>query len=703
MNLEQIPVWKTIAQLAMMTLIPLALPHATKVAEADVAAVAAPQLPALKIVLVGDSTVAAKSGWGAAFGAIFKPAAQVVNMAHGGRSSKSYIDEGFWKTALAEKADYILIQFGHNDQPGKGAARETDPATTYPQFMGRYVDEARASGAKPILVTSLARRIFKDGKIVGEDLAPYAQAVRKLAAEKKVPLLDLHARSIAQLEAIGPQTAAAYDYQAPDADPNKPDRTHLSLLGAAATAQLVADGLQQIAPELKPYLAANITVAADGSGDYVTVQEAVDAVPDKSATRTIITIKPGVYKAHLVIPRDKINLTLRGEDAAKTVLTNDLHVKSLGADGKEVGTIGSASSVISADDFRAENLTFENNAPHVAQALAIYVQADRAEFRKCRFLGYQDTIRVRKGRSYFEDCLVTGRTDFIYGEATAWFERCHIHVTESGGWITAANTPQEQPYGLIFSNCLITGEPGVQEMLGRPWRPYAHTVWLNTRMSDVVAPLGWNNWGNAENEKTARYAEYNSTTLDGKPLDVSKRVSWAKQLSADEAAQYTIDNVLGDWDPVVRPVIVLAGDSTVTDDAGWGGAFATLLRPGIPLVNLAARRAFVALVSRRRTLATNARFAAALRLDSIRPQRRTRTWPRTRKHSGGLSSKHRALCGRGARGEHYADSGDAARAPPVERRKNRVVAGALCRGGKIRCHRKKRGDGGFAGALHRVL
>lgn len=507
-------------------------------------------LPPVKIVLVGDSTVAAKSGWGAAFGALFKPSAQVVNLAQGGRSSKSYMDEGFWKTALAEKADYILIQFGHNDQSGKGAARETDPATTYPQFMARYVDEARASGAKPILITSLSRRQFKDGKIVGEELAPYAQAVRKLAAEKKVPLLDLHARSIAQLEAMGPQAAAAYDYAS--ADPNKPDRTHLSPFGAAATARLVADNFQEVAPELKPYFAASLTVAADGSGDYRTVQAAVDAAPDKSATRTIITIKPGVYKSHLEIPRDKINLTLRGEDAEKTVLTNDFHVKTLGADGKEVGTIGSASSVVSADDFRAENLTFENNAPHVAQALAIYVQGDRAEFRQCRFLGYQDTIRVRRGRQYFEDCLVTGRTDFIYGEATAWFERCHIHVTETGGWITAANTPQEQPYGLIFSNCLITGEPNVQEMLGRPWRPYAHTVWLNTRMSEVVNPRGWNNWGNAENEKTARYAEFNSTTLDGKPLDVSGRVSWAKQLNADEAAQYTIDKVLGDWHPVVR-------------------------------------------------------------------------------------------------------------------------------------------------------
>jgi pectinesterase len=301
-----------------------------------------------------------------------------------------------------------------------------------------------------------------------------------------------------------------------------------------------------------------LVVASDGSGDYKTVQEAVDAVPARNSQRFVILIKPGIYKSHLVVPKDKPFITLRGEDAAKTILTNDLHVKSLGADGKEVGTIGSASTVVSSNDFSAENITFENDAPHVAQALAIYIQGDRAIFRKCLFLGWQDTIRVRSGRQYFEECTIAGRTDFIYGEATSWFERCHIHVTQTGGWITAANTPQDQPYGLVFSNCTITGEPGVKEMLGRPWRPFAHTVWLNTRMADVIAPEGWNNWGKPDNEKTVRYAEYNSRTLDGKPVDLSKRVSWAKQLNAEEAAQYTISKVLGDidnWNPV-EPALV---------------------------------------------------------------------------------------------------------------------------------------------------
>lgn len=300
--------------------------------------------------------------------------------------------------------------------------------------------------------------------------------------------------------------------------------------------------------------AADFIVAADGSGNFKTVQEAVNEVPADDQKRFVILIKPGVYKAHLEIPRDKKRLTLRGEDAEKTVLTNDLHIKSLGADGKEVGTKGCASTVVSADDFTAESLTFENNAPHVAQALAIYVDADRAVFRKCRFLGYQDTLRVRSGRQYFAECFINGRTDFIYGEATAFFDRCHIHVLDAG-WITAANTPQDRPFGLVFSGCKITAEPGVKTCLGRPWREFASTIWLNTVIHDAIVPAGWNNWNKPEAEKTVRYAEYGSLAPDGTPLDLTLRVPWAKRLTAEEAAQYTIEKVLGgndNWNPLQR-------------------------------------------------------------------------------------------------------------------------------------------------------
>ena len=158
---------------------------------------------------------------------------------------------------------------------------------------------------------------------------------------------------------------------------------------------------------------------------------------------------------------------------------------------------------------------------------------------------------MRSGRQYFADCFINGRTDFIYGEATAWFERCHIHVLDAG-WITAANTPQDKPFGLVFSHCKITAEPNVKTCFGRPWRDYASTIWLNTTIHDAIVSEGWNNWNKPEAEKTVRYAEFGSVTPDGTPIDLAPRVSWAKRLSAEEAAQITVKNVLGSddaWNP----------------------------------------------------------------------------------------------------------------------------------------------------------
>jgi lysophospholipase L1-like esterase len=213
----------------------------------------------MRIVLVGDSTVAEKSGWGPGFARHVGPDAECINMARGGRSSKSYRDEGLWKKALGEKPDYLLIQFGHNDQPGKGPERETDPETTYRQNMARYVDEARSVGARPILVTSLARRHFNDeGKIVST-LGPYVEAVKAVAKEKQVPLLDLHARSIEQLERLGPKASEVFD---PKPDPDAPangkpatvDKTHLSPRGSELTAELVVEELKKVEPSQAPYL-----------------------------------------------------------------------------------------------------------------------------------------------------------------------------------------------------------------------------------------------------------------------------------------------------------------------------------------------------------------------------------------------------------------------------------------------------------------
>ena len=238
----------------------------------------------------------------------------------------------------------------------------------------------------------------------------------------------------------------------------------------------------------------NLVVASDGTGDYKTVQEAVDAAPAGGKSRFVIRIKPGTYKARLTIPENKPKLTFIGDDAEKTILTESATARDLGPDGKEIGTFATPSTSVKADDFVAENITFENAAGNRGQALAITVTGDRAIFRNCRFLGWQDTILVNAGRQYFADCYIAGHVDFIFGAATCYFERCHIHCL-SAGYVTAASTPEDHPFGYVFSHCKITAEPGVKKVyLGRPWRPFASVTFLNTEMSDAILPAGWDNW-----------------------------------------------------------------------------------------------------------------------------------------------------------------------------------------------------------------
>ena len=207
----------------------------------------------VRVVLIGDSTVASKSGWGDAFGKLLGDRAEWFNEAKGGRSSKSFRDEGHWKTALAHQPDWVLIQFGHNDMPGKGPARETDPATTFPENLARYIEEARASGARPILVTSLTRRNFQAGHLV-RDLTGYVEATKRVAAEKKVPLVDLNARSIEQAEKLGADGLA--ELEPVGKQPGTKDHTHLNERGGELVAPLIVEELRKAAPELVKLLRA---------------------------------------------------------------------------------------------------------------------------------------------------------------------------------------------------------------------------------------------------------------------------------------------------------------------------------------------------------------------------------------------------------------------------------------------------------------
>jgi len=296
--------------------------------------------------------------------------------------------------------------------------------------------------------------------------------------------------------------------------------------------------------------APNAVVAADGSGQYKTVQEAVNAAPQLTSRDQpwTILIKPGTYRELVYVQREKRFITLRGgnEDPAKTIITYDLHANMPGLDGQKIGTFRTPTVYVDADDFACENLTFENAAKRrTGQALAIRIDGDRVRFRNCRFLGWQDTILGNRGRHYFKDCYIAGAVDFIFGAATQWYENCHIHCL-GGGYITAASTTENTPFGFVFSHCRITAESAdVKTCLGRPWRAFASTTFLNTDMSAAVQSGGWNNWSKPEREKTARYAEFNSSGAGG---GIDRRVAWSRKLTADEAKAITNEAVLSGTD-----------------------------------------------------------------------------------------------------------------------------------------------------------
>ena len=526
----------------------------------------------IKIVLVGDSTVTDNAGWGLGFKQFLTGDAECLNTAMGGRSSLSFMREGRWTNALALHGDYYLIQFGHNNEPGK-PGRSTDMAT-FIANMRQYVDDARAIGAQPVLVTPLTRRQWdkNDPAKINSTLAPYAEEVRKMAAEKQVPLVDLHARSKELCESLGREACYEFSPIKTVGGTNTYDGTHLKGRGRVMFARLVVEELRKAAPELAPVLRAeplnpdpeakeakyDAVVSADGSGTHTNLQEAIAAVPDNGAKPFTILIKPGTYEGQIMVPKGKNHLRLVGEELENTMLTGWRNQQDLDADGKH-NDFNNASVVVLANDFRAENLTFQNTSGDHGQALAIRVDGDREVFNHCRFLGWQDTLLLLYGRDYLTNCYVEGRVDFIYGSATAVFDQCEIH-SKNGGHVTAANTPQDHPFGFVFRDCKLTGDPrpwtgpgGVPANtnrppladLGRPWRPYACVAYLNCEMGAHIRPAGWDNWRNPTNELTARYFEYHSTGPGANP---AKRVPWAHQLTSDQARDYTLENILGGTD-----------------------------------------------------------------------------------------------------------------------------------------------------------
>ncbi|MBD0289059.1 MAG: pectin esterase [Flavisolibacter sp.] len=292
----------------------------------------------------------------------------------------------------------------------------------------------------------------------------------------------------------------------------------------------------------------SFTVAQDGSGDFKTIQEAVNAVRDLSQQQVTIHIKKGIYREKLVIPSWKTNISLVGENKENTIITNDDYSGKNYPGGKDAfgkdkfTTYTSYTVLVQGNDFRAENLTIENSAGRVGQAVALHAEGDRCIINNCRLLGNQDTLYVatESSRQYYKDCDIEGTTDFIFGEATVVFQNCIIKSLINS-YITAASTRPNQKYGFVFFDCKLIADTAAKRVfLGRPWRPYAKTVFINTEMGDHIVKEGWDNWRNPENEKTAFYAEYKSY---GPGANAEERVKWSKQLTAKEAKQYTLENI----------------------------------------------------------------------------------------------------------------------------------------------------------------
>lgn len=548
----------------------------------------------ITIFTIGDSTMANKKleggnperGWGQMLSRYFTDGITIDNHAVNGRSSKSFIDEGRWDNVLSkiQKGDYVFIQFGHNDEKDD-PKRHTDPGTTFDTNLRKFVEETRAKGGIPVLFNSIVRRNFgksgadavadaikqddirngidpkapkeviEEGAKLIDTHGAYLDSPANVAKELNVAFIDLNSLTHKLVEDLGPEKSKElYLWVQPKTVPALPDgredNTHLNVHGASIVAEMAAKAVAEAIPELAQYLCHyDLVVAKDGSGDFFTVQDAINAVPDyRKNSRTTILVKEGTYKEKVIIPSCKNAISLIGKGNVK--ISFDDYASKPNIFGEEKGTSGSSSCYIYAPDFYAENITFENSSGPVGQAVACFVSADRAYFKKCRFLGFQDTLYTYgKGcRQYYDECYIEGTVDFIFGWSVAVFNRCHIHSV-GNGYLTAPSTDKGQKYGYAFYDCDITANDGVEKVyLSRPWRPYAKAVFIRCNMGRHILPEGWNNWRKVENEKTVFYAEYQSKGEGAAP---KKRAAYSKQLKS--LAGYSMEEVLSGsdgWNPV---------------------------------------------------------------------------------------------------------------------------------------------------------
>jgi pectinesterase len=412
----------------------------------------------------------------------------------------------------------------------------------------------REKGGTPVLLTPVARRWFKEGGLDRECHGDYPAAMKQVARECGVTLLDATTATLDWLDSLGDEASKPYFM----ISTGKNDNTHTVACGARKVTEIVCGLVRGQLPEIAVHLIVpyDFVVSADGHGDFLTVQEAVNALPNYSHKDiSTVFIRNGVYKECVNIPHTKFRVHFIGEDAEKTVITNDNYAKRLWP-GRDfaVGTSGSATIYIHASYITFENLTFENSAGEgkdIAQAVAVFTDGDFLFFKGCRFIGNQDTLYTygRFGkfggikRNYFLDCYIEGTTDFIFGTSIAYFENCLIH-SKKNSYVTAASTLKGQKYGYVFKDCRLTAAPGVDKVyLGRPWGAYAKTVFIHCELGPHILPEGWHDWekeGKPDTKKNSFYAEYDNYG----PGAAGPRVKWAKKLNARKAAEYTFEKVM---------------------------------------------------------------------------------------------------------------------------------------------------------------
>lgn len=300
----------------------------------------------------------------------------------------------------------------------------------------------------------------------------------------------------------------------------------------------------------EPYI--KIKVAQDGSGDFTTIQKAINSVRDLGPSEALILIKSGTYHEKIVIPSSKHKITLEGENKDNTIITNNDFSGKPDSFNEKMTTFNSYTVLVMGDDITIRNLTIQNSSCNEGQAVSLHVEGDRFVMRNSAILGCQDTLysATNHSRQYFESCSIEGTTDFIFGQATAVFKNCIIKSL-ADSYITAAATEADRKYGFVFLDCKLTAKEGITKAyLGRPWRPYAKTVFINTDMGNHIIPEGWNPWKGdtmfLDKEKTAYYAEYGSKGEGG---NISKRITWSRQLIKRDLKNYTLEKIFDGWNP----------------------------------------------------------------------------------------------------------------------------------------------------------